>query len=65
MGERLGSLGEVRPSKTAVTRMDEEIARQLEKSMPVDLGTSTTGAKKRRVKINPYGELLEEPDKRE
>ncbi|MGA2268762.1 MAG: hypothetical protein ABSH44_09865 [Bryobacteraceae bacterium] len=69
MGERLGSLGEVRPSENQNKPKDQEIAEQLDHSQPVDfdkLVESVAGGETHKaeqpLRLNKYGELAEDPD---
>jgi hypothetical protein len=64
VGERIGSLGEVRPSKSRQEGKDtaEEIARELAegKSVAIDRGVEQANLRgKNPPKLNKYGELLE------
>jgi hypothetical protein len=54
MGERVGSLSDVRPSPVSEVPLDEQIAEELKTSVPVK-----PGEPRGEVKLNPFGELEE------
>lgn len=67
MGERIGSLGQVRPQETQHS-MADEIASQLENSKPLTteeisrLESQDAKKDQKGIKINKFGELIDEQE---